>query len=117
MHGDSRSQQICPRSGHHGSDHSQPGGQVRRRGARQPAVARAKAGLPYRHPQERRLLADLLRLDSGKLAEFNRDLRIMESVVRSLTLKVEPRLVEALVDHAQGGPKARAAAENAETAG
>jgi small subunit ribosomal protein S6 len=56
------------------------------------------------------------RLDSGKLAEFNRDLRIMENVVRSLTLKVEPRLVEALVDHAQGGQKARAAAENAENA-
>jgi small subunit ribosomal protein S6 len=47
------------------------------------------------------------RLDSGKLVEFNRDLRINETVVRSLTLKVEPRLVEALVEHAKGGHKAR----------
>jgi small subunit ribosomal protein S6 len=49
------------------------------------------------------------RLDSGKLAEFNRELRINETIVRSLTLKVEPRLVEALVEHAKGGQKARPA--------
>src|SRR6185503_16903516 len=53
------------------------------------------------------------RLDSGKLVEFNRDLRINETVVRSLTLKVEPRLVEALVEHAKGGQKARPAGEGA----
>jgi small subunit ribosomal protein S6 len=52
------------------------------------------------------------RLDSGKLVEFNRDLRINETVVRSLTLKVEPRLVEALVEHAKGGQKARPATES-----
>jgi small subunit ribosomal protein S6 len=49
------------------------------------------------------------RLNSGKLDEFNRELRINETVVRSLTLKVEPRLVEALVEHAKGGQKARPA--------
>jgi small subunit ribosomal protein S6 len=49
------------------------------------------------------------RLDSGKLTEFNRELRINETVVRSLTLKVEPRLVDALVEHAKGGQKARPA--------
>ena len=49
------------------------------------------------------------RLDSGKLAEFSRELRINEAIVRSLTLKVEPRLVDALVEHAKGGQKARAA--------
>jgi small subunit ribosomal protein S6 len=38
------------------------------------------------------------RLDSSKLTEYNRELRINETVVRSLTLKVEPRLVEALVE-------------------
>src|SRR4029079_14949930 len=53
------------------------------------------------------------RLDSGKVAHFNRDLRITETVVRSLTLKVEPRLVEALVEHAKGGQKARPAVEGA----
>jgi len=49
------------------------------------------------------------RLDSAKLVEFNRELRINETVVRSLTLKVEPRLVDALVEHAKGGQKPRAA--------
>jgi small subunit ribosomal protein S6 len=61
------------------------------------------------------------RLDSGKLADFNRDLRINEVIVRSLTLKVEPRLVDALVEHAKGGeratPAAAAAPATAEPAG
>lgn len=47
------------------------------------------------------------RLDSSKLVEFNRELQINETVFRSLTLKVEPRLVEALVDHAMGVQRAR----------
>jgi len=51
------------------------------------------------------------RLDSLKLAEFNQQLRITESIVRSLTLKVEPRLVDALVEHAKGGQRARPASE------
>ena len=46
-----------------------------------------------------------LRIDGEKLTEFNRDLRINESVLRQLTLKVDPRLVEALVEHAKGGAK------------
>jgi len=53
------------------------------------------------------------RLDSAKLVELNRELRINETVVRSLTLKVEPRLVDALVEHAKGGQKARPATEAA----
>ena len=53
------------------------------------------------------------RLDSSKLVEYNRELRINEKVVRTLTLKVEPRLVEALVEHAKGGQKARPATEAA----
>jgi len=53
------------------------------------------------------------RLDSLKLTEFNRELRINETVVRSLTLKVEPRLVDALVEHAKGGQRARPASEAA----
>jgi small subunit ribosomal protein S6 len=47
------------------------------------------------------------RLDSQKLDEFTRELRITEVILRHLTLKVEPRLVEALVEHAKGGGKAR----------
>jgi small subunit ribosomal protein S6 len=56
------------------------------------------------------------RLDSNKLAEFNRELRINETIMRTLTLTVEPRLVEALVEHAQGGQKARPAGEEAQPA-
>ena len=53
------------------------------------------------------------RLDSNKLTEYNRELRINEMVVRTLTLRVEPRLVDALVEHAKGGQKARPASEAA----
>ena len=53
------------------------------------------------------------RLDSLKLAEFNRELRINETVVRSLTLRVEPRLVDALLEHAKGGQRLRVADEEA----
>lgn len=47
------------------------------------------------------------RLDSLKLVELSRELRINESVLRYLTLAVEPRLVDALVEHAKGGAKPR----------
>ena len=46
------------------------------------------------------------RLDSSKLVELSRELRINETIVRSLTLKVEPRLVDVLVEHALAGPAA-----------
>jgi small subunit ribosomal protein S6 len=49
------------------------------------------------------------RLDSLKLAEFNRELRITENILRSMTLHIEPRLVEALVEHAKGGGKPKPA--------
>ncbi len=42
------------------------------------------------------------KLDGTKLSEFNNQLRINETVLRSLTVKVEPRLVEPLVAHARG---------------
>ncbi len=42
------------------------------------------------------------KLDGTKLSEFNNQLRINETVLRSLTIKVEPRLVEPLVAHARG---------------
>ena len=47
------------------------------------------------------------RLEAGKLSEFNREISINETILRSLTLKVEPRLVEALVAHAKGEGKPR----------
>jgi len=67
-----------------------------------------KLAYPIRTHKKGTYWLTYFRLDSGKLVEFNRELRINESIVRSLTLKVEPRLVEALVEHAKGGQKARA---------
>jgi small subunit ribosomal protein S6 len=45
------------------------------------------------------------RLDSLKLSELTREIRISENIIRSLTLKVEPRLVDALIEHAKGDGK------------
>lgn len=42
------------------------------------------------------------RLDSRKLSQFKEACRLNESILRSLCLKVDPRLVEALVAHARG---------------
>lgn len=65
------------------------------------------------------------KLDGSKLTEFNNALRINESILRSLTVKVDPRLVDALVSHARGAKsmlrpaetaaRPAAAAEGAET--
>jgi small subunit ribosomal protein S6 len=40
-------------------------------------------------------------MDSSKVAEFNRACRLNDSILRNLTLKVEPRIVDALVAHAR----------------
>ncbi len=42
------------------------------------------------------------RMDSQKVVDFNRQCQLSESILRNLTTKVEPRLVEALVSHARG---------------
>ena len=42
------------------------------------------------------------RLDSSRLSEFNRACRLNDNILRNMTLKVDPRLVDALVSHAQG---------------
>ena len=49
------------------------------------------------------------RLDSQKLSELTREIRISENIVRSMTLWVEPRLVDALIEHAKGGGKPKVA--------
>ena len=54
------------------------------------------------------------RLEGAKLVDFTREIRINETILRSLTLKVEPRLVEALVEHAKGEGKPRTAETPAE---
>lgn len=42
------------------------------------------------------------RLDSRRVTEFNRACQLNDNILRNLTLKVDPRLVDALVAHAQG---------------
>ncbi len=41
-----------------------------------------------------------LRLESKELTNLNREIALNESIMRSLILKVDPRIVEALVSHA-----------------
>lgn len=42
------------------------------------------------------------RLDSEKLSEIQRQCRLADSILRVLFLKVDPRIVDALVEHATG---------------
>ena len=44
------------------------------------------------------------RLDGEQLAEVKRQCQINENLLRSLFLKVEPRIVDALVEHARSAP-------------
>lgn len=44
------------------------------------------------------------RLDSGRLVEFNRQCELSESILRSLVLKIDARLVDAFVSHALSAP-------------
>jgi len=74
-----------------------------------------KLAYPIGHHRKGTYWLMYFRLDSSKLVEINRALRINEAVLRNLTLKVEPRLVEALVAHASGTAKARPATEAATT--
>ncbi len=47
------------------------------------------------------------KLDSNQLGTLNRQCQLNENVVRNLVLKVDPRIADALVEHALtgGGPK------------
>lgn len=49
----------------------------------------------------------IFRLESTELTNFNRQCRLNETILRQLALKVEPRLVNVLVEHAQGGSNPR----------
>lgn len=54
------------------------------------------------------------RLDSSRVTEFNRACQLDSNIVRNLTLKVDPRLVDALVSHAKGESVAPASDESGE---
>jgi small subunit ribosomal protein S6 len=43
------------------------------------------------------------RIDTQKIADLNRQCQLNDNVLRNLTLKVDPRIVEALVEHAKTG--------------
>jgi small subunit ribosomal protein S6 len=47
-----------------------------------------------------------LRLESKELVNLNREIALNESIMRSLVLKVDPRIVDALVSHATQSPTA-----------
>lgn len=57
------------------------------------------------------------KMDSQKLAELNRHCQISETILRTLFLKVDPRIAEALVAHALAGPSARRPPEAAAALG
>lgn len=43
------------------------------------------------------------RIDSGAIAELNHQTKLNDSVLRSLVLVIDPRLVDTMVAHASGG--------------
>ncbi len=44
------------------------------------------------------------KLDASKVKDLNRQYQISDSVIRFLFVKIDPRLVETLVEHAKSGP-------------
>ena len=54
------------------------------------------------------------RINTDKLTQFNRACKLNETILRNLTLKVDPRLVDTLVSHALG--KTKPAEEDEKTA-
>lgn len=49
------------------------------------------------------------KLDSSQVAPIERECKLSESVLRALILKVDPRIVDALVSHATAAPPDQAA--------
>jgi small subunit ribosomal protein S6 len=56
-------------------------------------------------------------IDGGRLAELTRKCRLSDGILRQLFIKVDPRIVDMLVEHAKSGqttsPARRATAEKA----
>jgi small subunit ribosomal protein S6 len=51
------------------------------------------------------------RMESAKLTQLNRECQLNGNILRHLTIRVDPRLVEALVSHARGERALRRAEE------
>ena len=47
------------------------------------------------------------RLESGQLTDLTRQCEISDEILRHLFLKIDPRIVDALVEHATKGPTAK----------
>ena len=62
------------------------------------------AGLPIKGQRRGTYWLTYFRLDSGKLGDLRRQCQITDDIVRVLFLKVDPRIVDALVDHARSAP-------------
>lgn len=56
------------------------------------------------------------RMESTSVAKFNRECKLNNFVLRNLTLKIDPRLVDALVSHASGEAKQAEEAKAADEA-
>jgi small subunit ribosomal protein S6 len=56
------------------------------------------------------------RLDSDQLAKLNHQTKLNENVLRSLVIRIDPRLAEAMVAHASSGVKPAASADGEGTA-
>jgi small subunit ribosomal protein S6 len=53
------------------------------------------------------------RVDGSKIADLERQCQLSSSIIRVLFLKVDPRIVDALVSHAQDGPASASASDSA----
>lgn len=63
-----------------------------------------KLAYPIRGRRKGTYWLSYFRMDANKVVDFNRACRLNDSILRNLTLKVEPRLADALVAHARGEP-------------
>lgn len=70
-----------------------------------------KLAYPIRRQRKGTYWLTYFRMDSNKLSEFNRLCQLNEFVLRNLVLKIDPRLVDAMVSHALGEVKKDAPSE------
>ena len=78
-----------------------------------------KLAYPIRGQRKGTYWLAYFRLDSDKIVNFNRACQLSDPIMRNMVLKVELRLVDALVSHALGKtsePKADVNAESSEPA-
>lgn len=65
-----------------------------------------KLAYPIRGHRKGTYWLTYFKMDSEKVTVFNRECQLNSNVLRNLTLKTEPRLVDALVAHARGETQA-----------